>query len=198
MRHSQFASPGTSGDCNNGAIVGQSIRVVDNTCFISQLIITVSSNFHNKTVHCQHDSSTAIISVGTELLNVISGKCSAFDIIYYYNLHCTILATNPYPPPKDVYLSNVGLGNTTFSWTSISHSCSTVNYIITSNCVGCPSSTNATMVTCSGLQLSTDAIMCSFSISSRVCDITGYLSHPVILTLKGMCMCKINLKVTNA
>ena len=52
LRHIDFGSSGTSGSCNNGAIVGQSVEVVDD-CYTSQLVITLSSEINNKTIQCQ-------------------------------------------------------------------------------------------------------------------------------------------------
>ena len=73
LRHSQFSgSEGTSGNCNNRAIVAQSVDVVD-SCFISQLNVTVSESFNNRNVQCDHNSNTGTRRIGTSTLNVISG-----------------------------------------------------------------------------------------------------------------------------
>ena len=73
LRHSQFSrSEGTSGNCNNGAIVARSIGV-ESDCFTSQLNITVSAGLTNKTVQCDHNSAGGTASVGTSTLNVITG-----------------------------------------------------------------------------------------------------------------------------
>ena len=40
------------GSCNNGSIQAQSIGVVNNNHYISQLNVTVSSDMHNKTIEC--------------------------------------------------------------------------------------------------------------------------------------------------
>ena len=59
---------GTSGECNNGAILGQSVTV-DGTHFTSQLNVTVSSELNNKTVTCSSDSG----NTGESLIKV-AGK----------------------------------------------------------------------------------------------------------------------------
>ena len=74
LRHSQFSrSDGTSGNCNNGAIVARSMDVVGN-CFRSQLDVSVSASFNNRNVQCDHNSNTGTKRIGTITLNVISGK----------------------------------------------------------------------------------------------------------------------------
>ena len=64
--------------------------------------------------------------------------------------------------------------------------CSTLKlgYNITSDCGTCVI-TNMTTATCSDLQLSTNASVCHFRVSSLVCDQAGDPSSPVAVTLKG-------------
>ena len=183
LRHSQFSrSEGTSGNCNNGAIVARSVDVVGN-CFRSQLDVNVSASFNNRNVQCDHNSNTGTRRIGTSTLNVISGK--AMTTLVYLSI--TILSnkinvpvSNPYPPPNDVNLTDIGEGQVTFNWSS---PCPSIDYVITSDCGTCPASTNTTSVTCSGLQLPTqaDGVVCSISISSRACDVIGNSSTPGIL-----------------
>ena len=62
--HSVFnRTGGAYGTCNNGAIVGQSLRVEDNY-YISQLRITVSHSLVGKTIECIYDNGTATKIVG--------------------------------------------------------------------------------------------------------------------------------------
>ena len=76
LRHSEFDSPtGTSGTCNSGAIVGQSLRVENTNCYVSQLNITIQSLFNNKTVECVYSSDTENI-IGQSRLRVVSGRNS--------------------------------------------------------------------------------------------------------------------------
>ena len=93
LRHTQFASEGTFGDCSSGAIVSRSIGVEDNNCFVSQLNVTASTNFNRKTVVCGYSSNTGPIFIGNETLNVISGnimqlpkiQCLRANIIIKYS-----------------------------------------------------------------------------------------------------------------
>ena len=64
--------------------------------------------------------------------------------------------------------------------------CSTLQYIIASDCGVCPSVTNMTTATCSDLQLTTNAVLCHFRVSSRACDLVGNPSSPTAVTLKGI------------
>ena len=88
--------------------------------------------------------------------------------------------TNPIPP-SNVSLARIGQGQLIFNWTD--YLCSSVEYIISSDCGDCPHSTNTTAATCSGLQLPTiaDGIVCSFQVSSMACGITGNSGSPVML-----------------
>ena len=52
--HHNFTD-GTSGECNAGAILGQSIGV-DGTCYMSQLNVGISPVLNNKIVTCSSDS----------------------------------------------------------------------------------------------------------------------------------------------
>ena len=76
LRHSQFAfPPGTSGSCNDGAIVARSIGVeTNNFCFISELNITVSSSLHSKTILCIHASSLSLRIIGISTIAIIISK----------------------------------------------------------------------------------------------------------------------------
>ena len=74
LRHSQFASGSAVGECNNGAIIGRSVRVQNNDCFVSQLNVTLLSSLNGRTVECAHDDTTAITVIGSTILNIISSK----------------------------------------------------------------------------------------------------------------------------
>ena len=64
LLHSRFnITGGTKVTCNNGAIVGQSLRVEDNY-YISQLRIPVSRSLVGKTIECIYDNGTATEAVG--------------------------------------------------------------------------------------------------------------------------------------
>jgi hypothetical protein len=59
LRHENFFQlDGISKDCNREAIVGKSVSVVNETCFTSQLNVTVSNGLNFTTVNCSLDSQT--------------------------------------------------------------------------------------------------------------------------------------------
>ena len=73
LRHSQFASPGTSGNCNSGTITARSLGV-ENDCFRSELNVTASASLNKKTVQCQHNSiASGTIPVSETAVTVTSG-----------------------------------------------------------------------------------------------------------------------------
>ena len=56
LTHLSFQN-GTSGNCNDGAIVGQSVKV-DGTHYTSKLDVTVSNKLKNKNIICSSDNNT--------------------------------------------------------------------------------------------------------------------------------------------
>ena len=121
-------------------------------------------------------------------IETVSKYCQLVVYISYIHFPFLYIATNPYPPPNDVHLADVRAEQVTFTWTSVSSSCSSVSYGITAdNCGICPATTSTTTVTCFDLQLSTEPVVCTFRVSSVVCDLTGNPSEPVVVTIKGMC-----------
>ena len=58
--------------CNNGAIVGRSLSVVD-TCYTSQLNITTDVTMDGETVQCVHNNRERDITIGTSIINIIAG-----------------------------------------------------------------------------------------------------------------------------
>ena len=73
LRHDRFTG-GVAGDCNSGsiAITGRSLGV-ENNCYASQLVVTVSSALHNKTVECVHNSNDGSNSIGLSRLTILEG-----------------------------------------------------------------------------------------------------------------------------
>ena len=66
--HSRFATPiGTISTCNNGAIVGRSLRV-ENNSYTSQLNVTVSRDLIGKSVTCVHDNGTYVYAIGSSII----------------------------------------------------------------------------------------------------------------------------------
>jgi hypothetical protein len=68
--HEEFNN-GTSGECNNGAIVGWSADTIV-TCYISKLNVTASNGLNNKTVKCSSDSGNQMY-IGESLISM-AGK----------------------------------------------------------------------------------------------------------------------------
>ena len=76
LRHTQFASGGAVGTCNNGAINARSVSVENTNCFTSQLNVTLSPSLNGRTVECAHDdtSTTTVIGTTTVTVNATSSK----------------------------------------------------------------------------------------------------------------------------
>ena len=73
LRHSQFKFSGSEYDeCSNGNIAGRSLYNESN-CYTSQLNLTISADFNNKTVMCIHNSQTGMNILGVSTLTVVQG-----------------------------------------------------------------------------------------------------------------------------
>ena len=89
LRHEGFfQSGGISRDCNNEVIVARSVSVVNETCFTSELNVTVSAELNSTTVMCSLDSQTQPVGMAVILL---AGKSSlimhGFQIILPYHAY---------------------------------------------------------------------------------------------------------------
>ena len=71
LRHNRFAE-GTTGVCNDGDIVGQSLGI-ENNCSTSQLTVSVSSELNSRTVMCLVNSDAGMTQIGETTLTVITG-----------------------------------------------------------------------------------------------------------------------------
>jgi hypothetical protein len=109
--------------------------------------------------------------------------CTVIDMHSY---NCYYTATNFYIP-ENPSIADAQEGKLVFEWSSVRSNdyCNVPQYSITSDCGICPAITNITTATCSGLQLSTNATMCHFRVSTRACNLTGNPSPPLAVTLKG-------------
>ena len=94
-------------------------------------------------------------------------------------------ATNLHPPPNDIQLVEAQAKQLIFNWTPALSTCSIVQYNITSNCGTCPAVTNMTRAACSDFQLTTNAVLCQFSVNSVACNHPGNSSSPITVILKG-------------
>ena len=73
LRHERFAqSGGAVGECNSGAIQGRSIGV-ENNCYTSEIAVTVSATFNNKTIQCIHNSGSGANTIGTSVITFFEG-----------------------------------------------------------------------------------------------------------------------------
>ena len=72
LQHDSYRSGGAVGECNNGAVIAQSVAVVDD-CYSSQLTFTASDGFNNKTIQCTHISNNGSIAIGSSFLSVVNG-----------------------------------------------------------------------------------------------------------------------------
>lgn len=87
----------------------------------------------------------------------------------------------------NIYLADAQKEKLVFSWNSlgnVSNNCSALKYNITFDCGTC-TITNMSIVTCSDLQLTSNAVVCNFSVNSVVCNQAGDPTSPVSVTLKG-------------
>ena len=67
-------STGTLKTCNNGAIVGRSLRVEDNSSYTSQLNVTVSSDMFGESIECAHvPNAIDVIVIGFSILSTTTG-----------------------------------------------------------------------------------------------------------------------------
>ena len=73
LYHNRYGSmSGTSGVCNNGAVSGRSIEVI-NSSYISQLTIRVSNGLDRRTVECSIDDGREEILINSSTLLITKG-----------------------------------------------------------------------------------------------------------------------------
>ena len=94
------------------------------------------------------------------------------------------------PSPNMIYASLVDTVSRqiTFTWSSVTPECTTIQYnILTSNCGSCPTTTNHTTVTCTDVPTAADnATTCTFAIQAMNCEIImGKFSKPITVLLRG-------------
>ena len=85
LRHSIFPSR-ARGSCNSGQILAQSVDVVNNTYFISQLNVNVSSDMHNKTIECEKDDVISSVILSSTTIFITSGTSYV-----YVDQYCTMV-----------------------------------------------------------------------------------------------------------
>ena len=92
LRHTDF--PSATGMCSQGnlRVIGRGIEV-QNSCYISQLTLMITSNMNNKTVECHKDDGSDIL-IGVLTLYFSQSKLAAFDFCtssnHYYECSCDL------------------------------------------------------------------------------------------------------------
>ena len=79
LSHPDF-NDGIRKECNNGAIIGQSIQV-NGSCFVSQLTVNISKNLNGTTIGCTYDTGSALEPIGATTLTSITGMCHIISIV---------------------------------------------------------------------------------------------------------------------
>ena len=64
---------GTTDVCNEGAVIGTGCSVID-SCYTSQLNVTLDQRFNGTTIRCVYDSGSGTVDIGDVSVIVISGK----------------------------------------------------------------------------------------------------------------------------
>ena len=185
-----------SGECNNGAIIAESLGVNDNR-YTSRLSIIYREEFAGRNVTCIHDNGLTFSSTLTATIihnnigNTIASCLWWLIIIIANETHSIIIIIIPisvsFPSPSNVHLIDAAPQQLTFSWNPVAPNCAAIHYnILTQNCGNCPSSTPHTTVVCHDMNVGAD-LTCSFVVQNvRTCDdITGNMSDPVKVHLKG-------------
>lgn len=72
LSHRHFSSLGIMDTCNNGAIVGQSIRVANNS-YISRLNVTVDASMDGQTIKCFYNNGSREIEIGLDTITIRAG-----------------------------------------------------------------------------------------------------------------------------
>jgi hypothetical protein len=112
-------------------------------------------------------------------------------ITHYFNKYYCDTAALP-PPPRSItaLIVNNNPGELIFRWNQVldsEYNCSTLQYDFTSQNCGICAEVTPQVVSCSGFQVSSAGIPCTFTVSSTVCgNITGSGSmRSVNVDLKG-------------
>ena len=65
---------GSTNVCNGGALVGRGLSVID-SCYTSQLNVTLSQALNRTTIQCVHDTGSSTYDVGSASVVITSRKC---------------------------------------------------------------------------------------------------------------------------
>ena len=64
---------GSSGICNNGAVIGRVVEV-NNNCFTSQLTVLLTPDLNQRTIQCSVDTGSVEITIGAAQLLFTTGS----------------------------------------------------------------------------------------------------------------------------
>lgn len=81
LSHTFYATEGTHGECNHGAISGHSLGVIGN-CYTSQLNVTVQKA--TSTVQCIHNANSGPIPINVSSITAVSGTNAQTLILLYH------------------------------------------------------------------------------------------------------------------
>ena len=74
LRHSQYNNSGAIGECNDGAIIANSVGV-SGDLYTSQLNVTINQDMINNTIECVHEDTVGNRStIGRKILNITEGN----------------------------------------------------------------------------------------------------------------------------
>lgn len=174
-------------NCNDGAIVAQSV-IVENGTYTSRLHITFNNEMNSKNISCIADDGTREISFGNvSFTDVILGKQS---LKHYWKCHSIIkflVHTASPSPPMDINWELIGTNMVMFTWSPVISNCSKVKYnIVHSECGSCPNTTTYANVTCTNIT-NNSLLECMLAVQTVVCgNISGDWSSEISLRAKGM------------
>ena len=189
LLHSRFRDEhGTQGACNNGTIVGQSLRIKD-TSYTSQLNVTVSSDMIGESIECFQDDGEVETLVESSTIVPTTGylcNINCYSILFIHAMYMIHAAPFPSPDRMSISRADVSSKQLIFNWSPVAPDCLAIHYnILASNCGSCPSTTTHTIVTCTDVP--TDGSMCTFALQTVVCrNIVGNSSDTIEGILNGM------------
>ena len=98
-----------------------------------------------------------------------------------------LIPTEPFSPPVDIYLSDIGTKHLSIAWSPLHFNCPSITYMITSNgnCGRCPGNTTNTNATCT--DVTANGQICTLYVQTVICGhIIGDKSNQLFVKLKGL------------
>ena len=72
LSHNDF-NHGVRKECNNGAIIGRTLRV-NGSCYTSQLTVNTSASLNGTTIECTYDTGSILERIGSTTIMITSGS----------------------------------------------------------------------------------------------------------------------------